>query len=312
MKLIESTLISDLCDYSFGDQSGSFGNVPGHFMKPANILNLEFVEKVLTTDKNYLTLFIDNIRLYKRKIQNVKPSDKLYVNSLMEENDLLELCSKFPDKKFVIFTGHEDTPIDEFIFDKIPENVLSINAVNALSFGGKVNPIPYGIQRKLNLNDNRQDLLLSFMNNDEEIQEYLLYVNHSVHTNPRERSGIKELFISNSWSKVETKFVSYEQYLRALKKSKFMICPIGNAIDCHRNWECIYMKRVPVMKKNAYLEYLLKDYPVLFINDYSEITEELLISNQYLFDEMQKVNLDYLDIQVFYDIILNNSVKKDD
>lgn len=308
MKLIESTLISDLCDYSFGDQSGSFGNVPGYFMKPANILNLEFVEKVLTTDKNYLTLFIDNIRLYKREIQNVKPSDKLYVNSLMRENDLLELCSKFPDKNFVIFTGHEDTPIDKFIFDKIPENVLSINAVNAINFGGKVNPIPYGIQRKLNLNDNRKDLLLSFMDENEEILEHLLYVNHSVHTNPEERSGIKELFMSNPWAKVETQSVSYEQYLSSLNRTKFMICPIGNAVDCHRNWECIYMKKVPVMKKNKYLEYLFRDYPILFVNDYSEVTEELLISNQCLFDTMKEIDLQALDGENFYNKIIRENI----
>ena len=31
--LIDGPSLSNLCDYSFGDQSGSFGNVPGHFMK---------------------------------------------------------------------------------------------------------------------------------------------------------------------------------------------------------------------------------------------------------------------------------------
>ena len=104
-------------------------------MKPANLLNLEFAEKVLLSNKDYMTLFIDNIRLYNREIKNLKPNDKIYVDSLMKESDLLDLCSKFPNKKFIIFTNLEDTPIDDFIFDKIPKNVLSINAVNAISYG---------------------------------------------------------------------------------------------------------------------------------------------------------------------------------
>ena len=312
MKLIEGVELSNLCDYSFGDQSGSFGNVPGHFMKPANLLNLEFVETILSSKKKYITLFIDNIRLYNREIERVKPQDKSYVNSLMKESDLLNLCSQFPDKKFIIFTNLEDTPIDDFIFDKIPDNVLSINAVNALSFGGKVNPIPYGIQRKLNVDDNRSEILLSFMSTQENTIENLLYVNHSVNTNSKERGGINELFSNNSWVKVEDKRVDYHTFLSDLQKSKFMICPEGNAVDCHRNWEVLYMRRVPVMKKNVYLEYLLRDYPVLFVNDYTEVTEEYLLSNEHLFDQMQEIDLDNLNIQTFYDKIVNDSIKTDD
>ena len=312
MKLIEGVELSNLCDYSFGDQSGSFGNVPGHFMKPANLLNLEFVETILSSKKKYITLFIDNIRLYNREIESVKPQDKSYVNSLMKESDLLNLCSQFSDKKFIIFTNLEDTPIDDFIFDKIPDNVLSVNAVNALSFGGKVNPIPYGIQRKLNVDDNRSEILLSFMSTQENTIENLLYVNHSVNTNSKERGGINELFSNNSWVKVEDKRVDYHTFLSDLQKSKFMICPEGNAVDCHRNWEVLYMRRVPVMKKNVYLEYLLRDYPVLFVNDYTEVTEEYLLSNEHLFDQMQEIDLDNLNIQTFYDKIVNDSIKTDD
>lgn len=282
-------------------------------MKPANLLNLEFVEKVLLMNKDYMTLFIDNIRLYNREIKNLKPQDKAYVDSLMRESDLLDLCSKFPDKKFIIFTNLEDTPIDEFIFDKIPNNVLSINAVNALSYGEKVKPIPYGVQRRLSPNDNRIETLLSFIQNNQSVAfKNLLYINHSVNTNPKEREGIKELFLDKTWAMVESGTVNYFTYLSNLKESKFMICPIGNAIDCHRNWEVIYMKRVPVMKRHSYLEELFKDYPVLFVDEYCEVTEELLLSSQYLFDEMQKINIEDLDIKNFYDKIVSECIKKND
>lgn len=118
--------------------------------------------------------------------------------------------------------------------------------------------------------------------------------------------GIVEKFIHHDWAIVDKNRIQYSEYLEKIGQSKFMICPIGNAVDCHRNWEVLYMRRVPVMKKNEYLEYLLKDYPVLFVNDYSEITEELLISNQHLFDRMQKINLKNLDVRNLYKNIVDN------
>jgi len=310
MNLIEGVSLSNLCDYSFGDQSGQWGNIYTSFMKEANLLNLEFVSKVFEIEKerNYMTLFIDNIRLYKRNMKNVKPQDLDYVNSLMNTNDLLELCSHFNNMRFIIFTNLEDTPIDEYIFEKIPENVLSVNAVNAISWGGKVNPIPYGVQRKFNINDDRMDILKEYMNISKSPSN-LLYVNHSENTNI-ERVGIFDLFSDRTWSVVDRERIDYSCFLNRMSECKFVICPIGNAIDCHRNWEVLYMRRVPVMKKHDYLEYLFREYPVLFVDSYSDITEDLLISKQSLFDKMQKIDLVNLDIQNFYDKIVKDSIEK--
>ena len=106
MELIEGIALSELCDYSFGDQSGQWGNIHTSFMKNANLTNLEFVEKLFEIKKsrNYMTLFIDNIRLYKRYIVEVKESDRSYVEGLMNKSDLLHLCSNFPDMKRLIKT----------------------------------------------------------------------------------------------------------------------------------------------------------------------------------------------------------------
>ena len=97
MELIEGVALSKLCDYSFGDQSGQWGNIYTSFMKDANLLNTEFVSKLfdVSKERNYMTLFVDNIRLYKRDIEEVKPEDKAYVDSLMETSDVLQLCNHF-------------------------------------------------------------------------------------------------------------------------------------------------------------------------------------------------------------------------
>ena len=301
MELIEGIAVSELCDYSFGDQSGQWGNIPTSFMKDANLNNLEFATKVfeIKKERDYMTLFIDNIRLYKRDIKEVKPEDKAYVDSLMEKSDLLKLCAAFPDMRFIIFTNLEDTPTDEYIFDAIPENVLCISAVNAIAHGGKVVPAPYGVQRRMNDSDDRVDVLKKIMWESDYVHPYYLYVSHNEDSH-EERKGIKELFRNNTWSIVDETRVSYKDFLTRLKQCKFMICPRGNAIDCHRNWEVLYMRRVPIMKRDPYLEELFKDYPVLWVDDFAEITQKMLMDNYHLCEEAQNIILGQLSLPYYF------------
>lgn len=305
MELIEGVALSKLCDYSFGDQSGQWGNIYTSFMKDANLTNVEFVSKLFEVKKSrsYMTLFIDNIRLYKRYIKEVSEADRPYINSLHARNDLLHLCGNFPDMKFIIFTNLEDTPIDDYIFDAIPKNVLCISAVNAMSYGGKVIPAPYGLQRRMTPDDRRIEDINFAMKNLSSNPSRLLYVSHNEGSH-QERVGVKDLFRNQSWTEVHEQRVSFSVFLYNLSQSKFMICPRGNAIDCHRNWEVLYMRRVPIMKRHPYLEELYKDFPVLFVNEYKEVTKELLIESDYLFQQAQTMNLEILTLPYFFDKII--------
>ena len=309
MELIEGIAVSELCDYSFGDQSGQWGNIPTSFMVDANLNNLDFATKVfeIKKERDYMTLFIDNIRLYKRDIKDVKPEDKAYVDSLMEKSDLLKLCAAFPDMRFIIFTNLEDTPTDEYIFDAIPENVLCISAVNAIAHGGKVVPAPYGVQRRMNDSDDRVDVLKKIMWESDYLHPYYLYVSHNEDSH-EERKGIKELFRNNTWAIVDETRVSYDDFLTRLKQCKFMICPRGNAIDCHRNWEVLYMRRVPIMKRDPYLQELFKDYPVLWVDDFAEVTQTMLMDNYNLYEEAQDLILGELSLPFYFQTTVHKAL----
>ena len=309
MELIEGVALSKLCDYSFGDQSGQWGNIYTSFMKDANFLNTEFATKVFEVmqTRDHMTVFIDNIRLYKRQIESVKPEDERYVNALMARSDLLDLCGNFPQMKFIIFTNLEDTPIDDFIIDKIPENVACISAVNAITHNDKVIPAPYGVQRRMNPSDDRIEQLTQYMEHVPSKPRNLLYVSHNESSNVK-RMGIKSLFYDKDWAEVNEQRVPYNIFLYNLSGSKFMICPIGNAIDCHRNWEVLYMRRVPVMTRDPYLQKLFENYPVLFVDKYSDVTEELLLANDHLFQQAQTMDLSDLTLPKFFDKIVDRYV----
>jgi hypothetical protein len=297
---IEGFDLSILCDYSFGDQAAVLCKIPGGKMKLANLNNVEFKDVVrkISRYRNYMTVFIDNIRLYKRNI-DVDVVNREWIDELMAENDLLRLCSCYREMNFVIFTNLEDTPIDIHIEGRIPSNVLAIHATNAIYNSEKIYPFPYGIQRRMWWGDIRKEILLSKMH-DVSQPAKLWYVNHSVHTNVSARSGIKELFYDLPWATVIDSRINYRKFLFDIKNHKFVICPIGNAIDCHRNWEVLYMRRVPVMIKNDYLEKLFENLPVLFVDNYSDVSEELLAKNNHLFEDALTFDVRRLDLNVLF------------
>ena len=302
MNIIEGVAVSNKCDYTFGDQAGCIGRVPGAFMAQASLENEEFV--ALAKTKEWMTVFIDNIRLYNREVYTSNEDDKKWVDGLMETNDLLKLCGELPDTEFIIFTNLEDTPITKDIHDKIPENVVAIHGVNAVGFGGKVHPFPYGVQRIIHPSDNRLGILQTYMEK-EVTPKKLLYINHAEHTNISERGNIREMFAESSFATVGER-AAYDVYCQQILEHKFMICPQGNGVDCHRNWEVLYLKRVPIMKKTAYLQELYKDYPVLFVDDFGDINKTLLTANQHLYERAQNIDQNLLDLFT----VFNRAVKR--
>lgn len=313
MEIINGTSLSNLCDYSFGDHLGGLDPVQltGGFMKYANDGNTEFFEKCREFEGKVMTLFIDNIRLYPRSIW-VDEKDAGYVRSLMETNNLMYLCNKLPNNKFVIFCSHEDTPIDEHIV--IPDNVLGIHAVNAAYFGGKVHPFPYGVQRPINRKggdaDNRIEILKEEIDKPQTPTK-LLYINCGIGRN-KDREPLVEFeglpWVTTRFDKDSMYFPysKYRDFLNEMRDHKFMICPEGHGMDCHRNWELLYMRRVPVMKLSPYFTRLMEGFPVLFVNEWSDVTEELLTQSEHLFQEAQAMNLNKLDLNLIFNSIVRS------
>lgn len=55
----------------------------------------------------------------------------------------------------------------------------------------------------------------------------------------------------------------------------FSLCPPGNGIDTHRLWEDMILGLIPIVKTSP-LDPLYKQYPIVIVNDWSEVTESNL------------------------------------
>lgn len=73
----------------------------------------------------------------------------------------------------------------------------------------------------------------------------------------------------------EANKVSKEKTYTNQSKYAFALSPLGHGMDCHRTWEALILGCIVIVQTSP-LDSLYKDLPVLIINDWSDITEDLL------------------------------------
>ena len=56
----------------------------------------------------------------------------------------------------------------------------------------------------------------------------------------------------------------------------FVVSPEGVGMDCHRTWEAILLGCIPIVKRNA-LSSLFSDLPVIVVDDWAQVSRELLL-----------------------------------
>jgi hypothetical protein len=98
---------------------------------------------------------------------------------------------------------------------------------------------------------------------------------------------------------------TYETWTNQTKFA-FVVSPFGNGLDCHRTWEALILGCIPIIRSSA-MNPLFDDLPVLLIEKWSDITQELLDSTIEKFKN-RSFNYDKLLLKYWVDRI--NSYKK--
>lgn len=143
-------------------------------------------------------------------------------------------------------------------------------------------PIPIGLENDYVANSILKKNMLNDLSKICVSTKKLLYINHNIGTNPKERQLPYNIFSSNNSITVEhcSGFDSQLNFYKKIMEHDFVLSPPGNGLDCHRTWEILYLKRIPILRNLYSLKKLYSDLPVLFIERYDEITEDFLLENR--------------------------------
>lgn len=102
--------------------------------------------------------------------------------------------------------------------------------------------------------------------------------------------------------------LSPDVYFGTLPSYKFVISPEGNGIDCHRHYEALLAGCIPIVERNPLIEEKYKGCPILYTNDYSEITPEYLLAK---YEEMKSKTYDFSRLFLdFYPPEMQSEIKR--
>jgi len=88
-----------------------------------------------------------------------------------------------------------------------------------------------------------------------------------------------------------------------LVKYTFVLSPFGCGMDCHRTWETLCLGSIPIVRAPNFQQ-LFSDLPVLIVNEWSEVTQDLLDKTIETFKTME-FNYDKLTLQYWVKQINN-------
>ncbi len=229
--------------------------------------------------------------------RNIKDGDIIYTHSFYVKQ-LFEYLPE--DRKVIVITHNSDINID---FPP-PDNVLMWYAQNVNIKHPRVKSIPIGLENDCWYPEKKKRM--SEVQKHKKIFRNLVYVNHNVATNP-ERARPYEVLKGKKWATVEhgKNGQGIGNYFDNVYNHPFVICPEGNGMDTHRTWECLYLRTIPVEKRNVNNQFYT-DLPICFINDWAEVTEEFLF-NEYKRMATVKWNLAKLDFDYWKNEIINRN-----
>ena len=191
----------------------------------------------------------------------------------------------------ILVTGNGDNPIDNSFRDKIPTNVISWYAQNALLIHPKIIPIPLGIenfemsQRKGHGRTyKRAGEKLRILSRVIDITpSKFIYSNFNLSTHAEHRLQLYDCINGISHIDVDEPLLTVTQFFDKILEYKMVLCPIGNGIDTHRVWEVLYAGRVPiVIKAGDYAIYeLYSQLPIVILEDIHDLANFQLLETAY-------------------------------
>ena len=160
----------------------------------------------------------------------------------------------------VLLTHNSDRRVTKKLYDKLPPNVIRWFSLCVDYRGDRLTSLPVGIENPHRIEFHHLPKIEKILQKRSEDKTYknLLYLCHSIWTNPKERAEPYKLLTNKPFvTTIHTPNIfNFDEYIDNIYRHKFVVCPEGNGTDSHRKWECLYLDTIPLGKKK-YKQFVL-------------------------------------------------------
>ena len=110
---------------------------------------------------------------------------------------------------------------------------------------------------------------------DERTCKIFSNVHHNLDRYGDRGSAISALYNQPDLIENAATFLSRSQTWEKMCNCSFVLSPFGNGYDCHRTWEALCLGAIPIVRAKQFKS-LFADLPVLNVDEWSDVTPELL------------------------------------
>ena len=202
--------------------------------------------------------------------------------------------------KYIFELG--DNPFGDSLLNKINSNSKIITWNNWAKTDPRVHSMLLGVTSTSwcqvigNL-----DVIVEQFKNEKIYNNNLIYMNFLIKSDrgKDERNLVYNKFINKDYvtiGKHERNHSGHRKFIEQIYNHKFVLAPWGNGIDTHRLWMTLYLGSIPIVKYHKVYEQF-KHLPILFVNDWDEITQDYLNKS---FHEIHSKKYDFSVLTMSY------------
>lgn len=266
MDVITGEKLQDLCQIHFSiPEFQPYELSDGRFINAVNFS----ADKVYNGPLVYINLDIIRGPIEEKDLNEESKKTQVFKDRV----NLKKILTSFENPFSLIIHNNDHWFGQEHLWMFDIPNLKTIFSQNTIISHERLVPLPIGIANSmwpwgdLEVWDNIELQL---------VKEKDVYFNFTIEGGCRD---VKRPDCYNRFKKLEVPWIEskeYPEYLKDLNKYKFIVSPEGNGIDCHRTWEGLYLKVIPIVDRNPVTEFYSTYFPMVLVDDWNTFTLEKL------------------------------------
>lgn len=205
--------------------------------------------------------------------ENVKDGDIVFVQTDMLEEFFQSMHPRI-QHRYVLVSHNSDPNVDSRFFRFVDQKIIHWYAQSLIELAPGITPIPLGLENLYYHNHGVISRFEDWRQNLPAEKKTRILVSFGIDTNPVERQPAFDTLKDHPLVETLYPSVTAPRYIQKLSGYKFVASPPGNSHDCHRTWEALYLKVVPVVKRSPMTDYF-KDLglPLFVVNEWHELND---------------------------------------